>query len=82
MLAAKLEQFTPGDFGGLSAAGASIAAILLLMYELVAEEQGVDPAVISGTRFFCVRMTGQRCVSLPLPSSMKLSGTPKKPAIP
>ena len=25
------------------------AAILLLMYELVAEEQGVDPAVISGT---------------------------------
>jgi methylmalonyl-CoA mutase, N-terminal domain len=27
----------------------STAAILLLMYELVAEEQGVDPAVISGT---------------------------------
>jgi methylmalonyl-CoA mutase, N-terminal domain len=27
----------------------STAAILLLMYELVAEEQGVDPSVISGT---------------------------------
>ena len=27
----------------------STAAILLLLYELVAEEQGVDPAVISGT---------------------------------
>jgi methylmalonyl-CoA mutase N-terminal domain/subunit len=27
----------------------STAAILLLMYELIAEEQGVDPAVISGT---------------------------------
>ena len=36
----------------------------------------------SGTTFFGVRITGHSAVSLPCPSAMWLTGTPKKPARP
>ena len=56
-----------------------------MQYLLQTAEGGIllGPSTdISSTRFFGVNSTGQRWDSLPFPNSMKLTGTPKKPAIP
>jgi hypothetical protein len=48
------------------------------------EQRGVLSCLcgISTATFFGVTMAGHSAVSWPLPNSMKLTGTPKKPAMP